>query len=378
MILSTAMKKILIVTRNFPPLLGGMERLNLHMVEEISRQYEVCLVAPEGAVEHAPKQIQVSHVPCKPLSKFLLQSAWRTLQKARDWKPDIILAGSGLTAPAALIAARSCGARAIAYTHGLDLTVPHPVYRALWCPMLRRLDGVIANSQATAALATGIGIAPARISIVHPGVSLSVLDSEARARFRQAHQLGDVPVMLSVGRLASRKGLREFVSDVLPLIVVRFPNAQLVIIGDAPSDSLYAQIQSPESIMAVARTGGVENNLRFLGRRSDSELSDAYAGADLHVFPVRHLPDDPEGFGMVAVEAAAHGLATVAYATGGVVDAVSEGESGSLVPSGDTKAFADKTIALLEQGLPQAQVRQFAGQFAWPLFGKKILAALEK
>ncbi|MDR1888724.1 MAG: glycosyltransferase family 4 protein [Zoogloeaceae bacterium] len=372
------MKKIIIVTRNFPPLWGGMERLNLHLVEEISRRHEVCLLAPEGAAEHVSHiNARLVQVPGKPLSKFLLKSAWRALQKARAWKPDIILAGSGLTAPAALIAARACGARAIAYTHGLDLAVSHPVYRAFWRPTLRRLDGVIANSQATAKLAETIGIAPERIAIVHPGVDLPVPDPDARARFRQAHQLGDGPLMLSVGRLTSRKGLREFVSDVLPLIVTRFPGAQLVVIGDAPSDSLYAHVQSPRSIEAAAKIHGVENNLRFLGKRFGNELSDAYAGADLHVFPVRHLPDDPEGFGMVAVEAAAHGLATVAYATGGVVDAVGEGESGCLVPSGDARAFADKVIALLEQGLPQTRVRQFAEQFAWPLFGEKILATFD-
>ena len=37
---------------------------------------------------------------------------------------------------------------------------------------------------------------------------------------------------------------------------------------------------------------------------------------DIHIFPVCHISDDPEGFGMVAIEAAAHGAPTVAFATG--------------------------------------------------------------
>jgi phosphatidylinositol alpha-1,6-mannosyltransferase len=369
------MKKLLIVTRNFPPLWGGMERLNLHMTEELSRYYDVRLVAPEGATEHASPSLRVMQAPLKPLWRFLLVSAWKTWREARAWHPDIILAGSGLTAPLALIAARSCKARAVAYAHGLDLTAPHPVYRALWLPAIKKLDGLIANSRATQKQAENIGVTAERIRIVHPGVSLPEPDnspSEARQRFRAEHQLGEGPILLSVGRLTTRKGLREFVSEVLPLVVEQFPEVQLVVIGDAPKDSLHADIQSVESIVAAAKRVGVEKYLRFLGKRFGSELTDAYAGTDLHVFPVRHLPNDPEGFGMVAIEAAAHGLATVAYATGGVIDAVSEGVSGYLVEPGNAPAFAKQVCRALEQQLPEAGIHHFAEQFAWKKFGNKI------
>ncbi|GHT84237.1 glycoside hydrolase [Betaproteobacteria bacterium] len=371
------MKKILVVSRNFPPLLGGMERLNLHLVDELSHSCVVHLVAPEGARDQAPAAISLTQVPLRPLSRFLAGAAWHTLREARRWKPDIVLAGSGLTAPIALIAARACGARTAAYVHGLDLTVPHPIYRALWRPTLRRLDTVIANSHATARLAEMIGIGTERTSIVHPGVSLPTLDPDARARFRQTHGLGDEPVLLSVGRLTARKGLQEFVTEVLPQVATRYPDVRLIVIGEPATQALFGAQQSPQSILAAARAAGVGERLRFLGRVSDTELADAYAGADLYVFPVRHFPYDPEGFGMVAVEAAAHGLATVAYATGGVVDAVSAGQNGSLAPAGDATEFSRHVIALLEHGLPPAQIRGFAEQFAWPQFGKKILAALE-
>jgi phosphatidylinositol alpha-1,6-mannosyltransferase len=370
------LKKILIVTRNFPPLWGGMERLNLHMAEVLARVAEVRLVAPEGAEKHVTEALTVIPAPLKPLWRFLCAAGWKALREARAWKPDVVLAGSGLTAPLALAAARVSGARAVAYAHGLDMTAPHPVYRALWLPLMKRLDGLIANSRATRQLAENIGVAPQRITIVHPGVELSDADPGARRRFRETHGLDDAPVLLSVGRLTTRKGLREFVSDVLPRIAAQFPGVQLAVIGDAPSDSLHAGIQSIDSILATAKSVGVEKNLRFLGKRFGTELSDAYAGADLHVFPVRHIPDDPEGFGMDAVEAAARGLATVAYATGGVDDAVSEGKSGLLIEPGNAEHFAEAVCTLLQNPLPSAPIRHFAEQFAWPRFGEKIHQAL--
>jgi phosphatidylinositol alpha-1,6-mannosyltransferase len=371
------LKKILIVSRNYPPLWGGMERLNLHLVEEIAAHAAVQLIAPEGAAEHAPKGVTVREVPLRPLSRFLLCAAWRAVRVARSWRPDVVLAGSGLTAPMALMAARSGGARAAAYVHGLDLTVPHCIYRLLWRPALRRVDRIIANSRATAKLAESIGIAPDRIGIVHPGVSLTEPDPAARQRFRDQHGLGDAPVLLSVGRLTTRKGLREFVNDVMPRIVASHPDAKLVVIGDVATQALYAQAQTLESIQETAESAGVAKNLRFLGQRFGLELLDAYRGADLHVFPVRQLLNDPEGFGMVAVEAAACGLATVAYATGGVVDAVRDGVSGVLVPPGDAPAFADAVISLLQNPLPTSPIRDFAAGFGWNLFGEKIRALLE-
>jgi phosphatidylinositol alpha-1,6-mannosyltransferase len=370
------MKRILIVSRNHPPLWGGMERLNLHLVEEIAARAEVRLIAPEGATEHAPPKVAVVPVPLHPLSRFLLVAGWRTLQAARAWRPRLILAGSGLMAPAALVAARTCGARAAAYVHGLDLTVPHPIYRMFWRPALRHLDTVVANSRATAGLAESIGIAAERIGIVHPGVSLPEPDPAARQRFRDRHGLGDAPVLLSVGRLTTRKGLREFVGEVLPLIAASHPNAQWVVIGEVATNALHAKAQTWESIVEAAEAAGVAGRLHFLGQRSGQELSDAYMGADVHVFPVRQLPGDPEGFGMVAVEAAAAGLATVAYATGGVVDAVSEGESGRLVEPGNAKQFAEAVCALLQNPLPRDRIRRFAEPFAWPRFGEKLCRVL--
>ncbi len=369
--------RLLLVTRNFPPLWGGMERLNWHIADELAREYEVTVIGPAGAAAQAPAGIRVIEVPLRPLWRFLLLATWRALRAARRSRPAVVLAGSGLAAPMAWLAARLGGARAAAYVHGLDLAVPHPLYRAFWLPALRRMHCVIANSRATAMLAQGIGIAPDRIHIVHPGVDMPAHDSTARVRFRAAHDLDEhAPVLLSVGRLTARKGLREFVSEALPRIVAQRSDVQLIVVGDAPADALYAQAQSPASIQAAADAAGVGTQVHFLGTRFGAELADAYAGADLHVFPVRELPADPEGFGMVAVEAAAHGLSTVAYATGGVVDAVGEGISGRLVTPGHGADFARATLQSLAEPLDPEAVRAFAAQFAWPQFGRRLLQSL--
>jgi len=371
-----AKQRLLLITRNFPPLWGGMERLNWHLAAEAAKYFTTRCIAPIGAKTHAPEGILVSELPLRPLWRFILKATALALWQSQSFKPDIVLAGSGLIAPIAWIAARLARAHAVAYVHGLDLTVPHPIYRAFWLPALRHMDRVIANSAATANLAKNIGIPAERIAIVHPGVSMPALAPEARQRFRKIHGLGEAPVLLSIGRLTTRKGLKEFVVEVLPHIVEKQPNALLVVVGDTPINALYAEPQTRGAILSAAKSAGVGNHVMFLGVMFGEALAEAYAGADVHVFPVRQLPDDPEGFGMVAIEAAAHGLPTVAYATGGVVDAVREGISGRLVKPGDSQAFADAVIAMYASPPPNNGIRNFASEFEWQNFGEKIVSQL--
>lgn len=374
--------RILHITRNLPPLVGGMERLNWHIADELSRCAQVQLIGPKGSAALRPAAVPVTEVPLRPLSRFLLASAWQAVAVARRFQPHIVLAGSGLTAPAAWLAARASGARAYVYLHGLDAAVQHPMYRAMWHPAIRRMDGVIANSQPTTELAQNLGVAAEKIRIVHPGVALPAAPQSAAALqdFRQRHQLGDRRLLLSVGRLTTRKGLREFVQHALRAIVQAAPDTLLAIVGDAPADSLHASVQTRASIQAVSDAAGIGQHLRFLGVITDpQELACAYESASLHIFPVRQLPGDPEGFGMVAIEAAAHGLPTVAFATGGIVDAVAEGQSGHLVAPGDYPALAQAALQMLADGHGAWQTRAsaFAAQFAWPAMGQKLRDILQ-
>lgn len=366
-------KRILLVTRNLPPLVGGMERLNWHMVNELAKVADVRVVAPAGSF--VPEDVRLREVPLRPLGRFLFAAQRSALREARAWKPDVVLAGSGLTALPALLAARVAGARAAVYVHGLDLAVGHPLYRALWHPALRHMDCVIANSRPTAVLARSIGIGPGYIGIVHPGVELPTAppDEQAITSFRRKHGLGNRPLLLSVGRLSERKGLREFVERALPRIAAAVPEVLLLMVGDVPKDALRAGSQSPESIRAAALHAGVEDNVRLLGLLDETCLELAYRAADVHVFPIRHLANDPEGFGMVAIEAAAHGLPTVAFEVGGVVDALEDGISGCLVAPDDYAEFAGSVIATLaRRDRLRAPCIAFASRFAWPKIGVQL------
>jgi phosphatidylinositol alpha-1,6-mannosyltransferase len=239
---------------------------------------------------------------------------------------------------------------------------------------------VLVNSANTSALAQGRGVRGERIRIVHPGTHLPELDDAAADRFRQKFAMTGATLMLSVGRLTRRKGLAEFVEHALPTILTRRPDALLVVIGEEATDALHSHKGSErERILAAARKADVERSIRFLGRCDEADLGAAYQAAQVHVFPVLDEPGDVEGFGMVAVEAAAHGLPTVAFAVGGVPDAIDEPASGTLIASGDYGRFADAVVAWLgnESRPEQAQTcRAFAAGKDWNAFGNQLRSAL--
>jgi phosphatidylinositol alpha-1,6-mannosyltransferase len=301
---------------------------------------------------------------------------WKTTRS----KFALVVAGSGLTAPLAWWAARRARARFVVYLHGLDIIAPSTIYQRCWLPFIRRADLVLVNSRNTRRLAVERGIPQRVIEILHPGTELPGPDPEAGRAFRVANGLGDRPLLLSVGRLTPRKGLAEFISRTLPAIIAESPDALLLVIGADASDAVRPAGDSQQArIMRSAEEAGVSAAVRMLPPCDDATLSAAYYAADVYIFPVLDLPGDVEGFGMVAIEAAAHGLPTVAFAVGGVPDAVAEGVSGSLAEAGDYGAFA----TLVRQWLVsrnQQRIRdrcsEAASAFGWDSFGDKLQTAL--
>jgi len=370
------MTRVLFVTRNFPPLVGGMERLALEAVQALAAGSEVSLLGPKGCEPWAPGP--VTAVAHHAAGRFLLESGLTARRLAGRGAPDRVIGGSGLAAPAVLAAARAAGARSACFVHGLDLVVASRIYRTLCLPALRRMDLVIANSRNTAGLAVAAGIRPDHIEVLHPGVAIG--EGAGPERFLSQFPVSaGRPLLLSVGRLLPRKGVADFVRRVLSQLVARHPDVLLVVAGGAADNALKRGGDEGGRLVDAVEQSGMQNHVLITGELSNELLQSLYGSASLMVFPVKDLPGDVEGFGMVALEAAAHGLPTVAFAAGGVPDAVSDGVSGSLIPAGDFDRMATRISDYLagEWGTVTAgSCRAFAAAFAWPQYGERLRALI--
>lgn len=166
--------------------------------------------------------------------------------------------------------------------------------------------------------------------------------------------------ILTVARLHPRKGQAE-----LAEILARLP-------ADLRGRVVYQLAGTGEAgyrarIEAACRAGGLRHE--FLGGVSDEDLAPLYQACTLYAQTSRTLPRSVEGFGISFLEAAFFGKPVVAYRSGGIGEAVIDGETGTLVPEGDAPALLAAIEALLNdpglRGRLGAGGRRHAASFDW-------------
>lgn len=372
------MAHITLVSRNFPPLTGGMERLVHQLYLNLLERHQVTLLGPAGCEGFVADDAQVYATRIAPTPIFLLLSLFKGLlgRKAAG-RPEIVIGGSGLVGPVVILLARLLRAKSVVLLHGLDIVADSRLYQWFFVPLLRRADMLICNSENTAALARKAGVDARRIETIHPGVDI---DSVAVSHDDAKRSLGlnEKTVLLSVGRLIPRKGLAEFVENSFVGLVENDPNIVLLIAGSEPSSALNRSGQSVLArIEAVIAKHNLSDQVQMLGFVAGDELGPIYAAADAFVFPLVETHGDVEGFGMVAIEAAAQGAPTVAFDCGGVSDAVADGKSGCLVEAGNYQAFSDAVLRCVS-GEMRDTAREFAAQFSWDNYSAKTELCLQK
>jgi len=315
----------LFVTRKFPPSVGGMETLSAEVwtaLQDIAPGAR--LVAHGGSNRTFPLW----------LPGALLRTAVLVLRR----RVDVVLAGDALMYAALRPLLRVLRVRSATMVHGLDITYDSALYQRLSRPALLRAPQVIANSAATARVAEAAGVRPDRIGIVRPGLLVPEVSAADRARagaqLRERYGLAASSVLLlTLGRLVPRKGGRWFVEHVLPGL----PDAVYLVAGAGPE---------LEPIRAAAESAGVADRVRILGPVSEADRELLLAGADVFVQPNVRVTGDMEGFGLVVIEAALRGTPVVASGIEGILDAVEDGATGVLLPTGEAAAWQARLAGL--------------------------------
>jgi phosphatidylinositol alpha-1,6-mannosyltransferase len=144
--------------------------------------------------------------------------------------------------------------------------------------------------------------------------------------------------LITVARLEPHKGV-DTVIKALPSIMERAPDVGYLVVGSGPAK---------ERLEKLAQKTGVADRVRLLGEVTDDDLPLAYNLATAYVGVSRRADMiGVEGFGISFVEASASGLPIVAGNSGGVPDAVRDGETGFLVEPEDPAAVAERVTELL-------------------------------
>jgi D-inositol-3-phosphate glycosyltransferase len=205
---------------------------------------------------------------------------------------------------------------------------------------------------------------PSRTVVVEPGVDLDRFRPGPADRAR----LGLPPsgrIVAFVGRIQPLKAPDVLISA---LAAMREPDVTVVICG-GPSGS---GLDRPTALIELAASLGVTDRVCFLPPQTGDDLAALYRSADLVA-----VPSYNESFGLVALEAQACGTPVVAASVGGLVTAVRNGVSGTLVDGHDPRDWAEALDALLaaprlRASLSAGAVAHAAG-FSWDRTAEGLL-----
>jgi glycosyltransferase involved in cell wall biosynthesis len=193
----------------------------------------------------------------------------------------------------------------------------------------------------------------------NPGIDGSCLRSELGVSAEDVL----VAFVGALTRWHTYKGLEVLLAAMKDVLRLK-KNVKLLVVGGGELMLFYQK---------VASNFGILDHVFFVGSVTDDKLPEYYAACDLLVLPSKNRA---EGYGLVLLEAMATGKPVVASEIGGIVEVVSNGNNGVLVPPNDVSALSDAICSLA--GNPEARERLgligrgFAEMNDWNLVAQKI------
>jgi len=321
---------LLFITRNFPPQTGGMEQYSWNLYQALGKNTDAVLMANTGGKRRLPL--------------FLLRVFAALVLKGHRYSH--IHLGDGVLAIVGLWARLFSHARITITIHALDITYSNPVYQALIRFCLKRLDGVVCVSNFTRSECLARGVAGNRCRVIPNGLDLSdmpLADNTTKKNLIDQYGLANKKILLSVGRLIRRKGISWFISEVLPGLSEEYV---LLVAGDGPErNAIERAIVDRQLMSRVVLLGSVDAGTKAC----------LYSLANIFVMPNIEIDGDSEGFGISIIEAGFYGTPCIGARLQGIPDAVIDGETGTLVRSGDAAGFRR---AILETKYERAAVSE--------------------
>jgi len=248
----------------------------------------------------------------------------------REVRPDVVHTHSSKAGIIGRAASWAQRAPVVVHTvHGLPFharqsRLVHYAYVGLERWASKRCHHLVAITPAMVEAFRDKGIQkPGHFTVIPSGVDLARFEVGEDARALARQRLGiapDAPVVALLARLDELKGHDDLL-DVLPKLVVRFPEIQLLFIGDG-----WRRAHLEKRIAEA----GVSDHVRLMGLIPHELVREVLPAADVKV-----LPSYQEGQSRTLVEALLCGCGIVAYDVGGIGSVCIDGETGKLVPVGD-------------------------------------------
>ena len=284
-----------------------------------------------------------------PHWKALLAQTWFSLTRdpsyfakaLRSSRVALIHAHFAIDAVMSLRLARSLNVPLIATLHGMDVTKSDREFLLSARPnllnflifrrqLLKSATHFVCVSDFIRRTSIERGFPQEKMTVIYTGIDC------VRLKFRKG--TGERGLIVHIARLVEKKGTM-YLLHAMARLKNKGLNARLVIIGDGPMRT---------TLERLAEHLGIAGATSFLGVQSNDIALGWVAKARALALPsVTAANGDQEGFGMVTIEAGAQGVPAVGFASGGIVEAVVDGQTGLLCAERDVDGLAENIRRLI-------------------------------
>jgi glycosyltransferase involved in cell wall biosynthesis len=344
---------------------GSQSQVLLTAVEMAGRGHDVTVACQAGGALEG--RARATGIPVRPLAfggDLRPGAILGLLRVLRDTRPEVVHVHDPHATAAGLLAVRLVNGRRPWLV--ASRRVPLPLHGAFSRIKYGACDRVLAVSEAVARGLVQGGLCSDRVRVVHDGVPDRLPPTDGADIAAEFGVPASAPIIGSVAALSEHKDHATLLSA-MPAVLDAVPEARLLIVGEG---RLRPRLESE------VRGRGLGGRCVFAGFRSDVDRL-------MPGFSLLCLTSRIEGLGSTLLDAMCFSRAIVATETGGTPEAVRHGETGLLVPVGDSRALTQALVDLLtdrsrREIMGEAGRRRFVSEFTSARMVERTLDVYEE
>ena len=356
----------LIVTRNFPPDLGGMQNLMEGLSNALLNHGPVKVFADysdNSEIYDQNSKLNIQRVAgLKIFRKYRKANLIKEFMEQNELRASFFDHWKSIENIENEMLKKN---KSFCLIHSKEIN--HPVGSSLHKRVLNALakaDHVIANSRFTKELAMKLGVK--NVTVINPGCNYPISVNDEAKSFANEIYGQSSPKLITVSRLDGRKSHQNILMTIKNLLP-KFPKLKYVSIGDG---------DERKNLEKLKRELKLDNNVKLIFSSTEQEKVALLEQSDVFVMPSVVYKKSVEGFGITYIEAASYGTPSIGGIYGGEGDAIKSGQTGYLCNGNDLNALYDTLSKILvndhykELG---TNALNFSKNFSWNIIVKKYI-----
>jgi phosphatidylinositol alpha-1,6-mannosyltransferase len=357
-----------IITRNFPPELGGMQNLMEGLSKALLNHGPVKVFADN--ITNAESYDQNSKLSIKRVSGFKIFRKYRKANLVKEFIENNNLRAlffdhwksiENIDEEILKKTKSFCLIHSKEINHSVGSSLNKRAVKAL-----NKADYVIANSRFTKELAIKIGINVKDIRVINPGCDYPIPITDVAKKFSKKIYGEASPKLITVSRLDGRKSHKSILMTIKNLLP-KFPNLKYVSVGNGDERN---------NIERLKKELGLEKEVELIFNSTEQEKVALLANSDIFVMPSVVYNKSVEGFGITYIEAASYGKPSIGGLYGGESDAIKNGQTGYLCDGNNLNDLYETLLKILKNNHYKElgiNALEFSKNFNWKKIVKKYI-----